>query len=64
MSAFPSLLQTYGGRHQGALLSAVVCQAAKVRCGRARPWHRVRAPLHRQGAQRPALQQALPQRGR
>lgn len=61
VSACPSLPQTHGGRHQGALLPSIVCQAAQVCCGRARPWHRVCAPLHRQGAQRPAFQQALPQ---
>lgn len=60
----PSSSQAHGGRHQGPLLSAVVCEAAEVRHRRPRPRHRVRAPLHRQGAQRAEVQQAVPERGR
>ena len=64
ISSALSTPQAYGGRHQGPLLSAVVRQALKVRHRRARPRHGLRAQLHREGAQRAALQQALPGRGR
>lgn len=59
-----SASQAHRGRHQGPLLPAVVRQTPEVRHRRARPRHGVRAPLHRQRAQRPAIQQALPERGR
>lgn len=59
-----SPLQAHRRRHQGPVLSAVVREAAEIRHRRPRPRHGVRAPLHRQRAEWPALQQALPERGR
>lgn len=58
------LSQAHCRRHQSSLLSAVLREAAEIRHRRSRPRHRVRTSLHRQRAQRPALQQALPERGR
>jgi len=56
--------QTLRGRHQAAILSAVVREAPGVRHRGARGRHRAGPPLRGDGAQRTEVQPAVARRGR
>lgn len=57
----PVCLQTLRGPHKDPLLPAVLREAPHVCHLHKHPRHRLRAQVRGQGAQRPALQHALPQ---